>query len=438
VVGALVTKHDFDGEVWGSFPDVRSNRALWWLGERTEVLLARRWQGTSDERGRVRIPAEVASPERPFLWVTSETHKPSLVVQSDGELAWPARVELDRSNRETFRVVDEEGQPVPGAVVRDSALVSADLSPAAWEEPEAMRRALVREYIADEFGMGVLHDLGGPHFVQAIVDTKRSLPLELDAHESCTLVVSETVRSGGQIQGAADFVLGPWAVVLVERLEPDGTATALGSAWAGQGQEWGPLELPRIREEERYRFELLQGGNVVEPKEREVPPMGIDLRVDFAPRRGADLWISVVNEADEPVFGAEVELREQLGGAGADQRRLESDSEGRAIFVGTRPDTSYRATVRHPDYASRVLLDVACRGGKTECSYLARLSTPTSVHGAVLHEGGPVGAFSVLAWEPGRIETLKKSSFGAEASGRFELAGLAPTTLYLQASVEAL
>jgi uncharacterized protein YfaS (alpha-2-macroglobulin family)/protocatechuate 3,4-dioxygenase beta subunit len=178
-----------------------------------------------------------------------------------------------------------------------------------------------------------------------------------------------------------------------------------------------------------WRVTASAPGLLTETVERvEVRP-GETATADLALRRGATLTGRVVDEAGQPIVGAEVEIAE---------RKVRTDTAGRYRLSGVSPDQEWRVRAAATGYVQTWSDDVTVADESTVEVPEIRLATGATLAGRVVDSasGKPLAGVEVYAY--GR-EIESGSSYGngkTDAQGRYAIQGLRAGTHSLSAHRE--
>lgn len=150
--------------------------------------------------------------------------------------------------------------------------------------------------------------------------------------------------------------------------------------------------------------------------------------IELAPE-GILQGVVVLRSSGEPVEGAEV-LRRPAAASPWGRERENTDRAGR-FTLHHLPAGALDLLIRHEHYPSAQIEGIEIKTGETKVVKL-ELSPGGSIRGLVRCEGRPLAETTILVNAPIDLERISKSS-ATDASGRFEISGLPPGEYDLQA-----
>ena len=258
----------------------------------------------------------------------------------------PVRVVLQRTVRVSGKVSGPDGKPVAGVQVSLDELTPMSFGsgrPTLFPAGRPQRAAT-----DDEGGFAFERVAPGP--IELRAEAPRYQVAKLEGLEA----------SPGQELAGLEIVLLPGGVVEGRVLSPDGRPLPGAEVILSLTSERGMAFTPHRTQSDgdgRYRLDgLPTGPQTLEARAegyrraaREVEVSAEPKAVDFQLERGLEVSGRVVNEAGEPVAGADVHL--VAGINQFDALRVQSGSDGAFRIAGVQ-DGSYRLRVRKEGYAT--------------------------------------------------------------------------------------
>ena len=354
-------------------------------------------------------------------------------------------VRLEEAPGVSGRIVDAEGQPVPGARLA----LRTPTPNLANANPMSMMMADI-----DFFGERTRFaesDQEGRFELRATREGPHELVIEAEGF----MLWGESLRIGDGVERHDDIVLKPAlkvrGVVLTSDEDPISGAVVSVPVDQGAGKERlrgidVTMEQATVETDERGRFEIssLPDGEYTIAVEAEgwaptdvqgVRPGGEDVRVVLGEAfRLTGLVLD--DETDEPIEGARARV---FDGGRSRRREVTSDEEGVFVIDGLRPnsveadgdETSINVHVMHPLY-ERSWQNIQQKPGELEGEVTVRMSGGKLLRGTVLTERGDVieGARVSIEYPGLPTEFIRMSAMDdggsltatTDSEGEFELA----------------
>ncbi len=325
---------------------------------------------------------------------------------------------LERGLEVTGRVLDERGDPIPGAVVFLSPVPAERERPIAIGEPihpvvvgvpdaslparlespaDEFARFQFRNLLPGDYQLSANHP-SHPTWEARVALENESVEVEIQLEPS--LAISGTVYApdGRRVAGARVWI------------EKD----VRGGIMSWGGRDFTPVALVECEAEENGDFELtgipagvyrLRAGSedFAETVLPRVPAgaAGVDIRLE----KGATIRGIVVDEdLDTPIVGALVEVGIGVAFNRHPGKVATTDQAGRFEIPGV-PRRSVYLRASHDEYPE-LPERIRIRPGYTEREIEIRLRRPDTIRGIVVDEEGNPVARAVVMLETGRIQTI--------------------------------
>ena len=364
------------------------------------------------------------------VWITHTRFAPRflrLYSDSDSWTQW-SKYELAPADPEIATIVDQEGEGVSGATVRQVAYSDASSD----ESDDVLSRLaylLNREVVSGPDGRCERHIFPDWQQVTAELGDVRATPWKGENEREIILSLIPTIAVNGTVEWSAFEEHPDQALIAIEVLI--GQRTVPLEEVTCTADEWGPINLPYYRNAE-YRFRMDVPALV--PKEASAFPKraGEEVTIDFVAEAGEWVWFFIGDEADEPLVDAFGTFSWVVDG-----RRIEQ-------VVGTL--SSSPGYIAIPGCPPGVLSgEISCDGYQTQkilpltipleenLSQVIQLKRGGRLRGKCLLDGDPVEAFEVSYWS--RSDQSMRMSFVDCEDGSFEINGAPLTKLSITAGV---
>lgn len=332
----------------------------------------------------------------------------------------------------TGRVVDDEGNPVPGADVGLAAFGTRNFSFGGTETETGEDGSFRFEGLAKSSFMLVVKKEG---FDQRVLE---QVPLDRD--QVVTLTPEAKLRGRVRFPGRTPSQYTVRVLRVLPRVEGEDpneesslsrlAGLGRGATFVDQGGKFELSGIPRGRLLLEARAAGLPPGRVIATVREGAPTEGVVIEI---PPEGGKIQGRVATFAGAPISGASVRLVE-LGGSSASgllgflgaQRDLPeatTDEEGNFLLEDL-PSASFQVIVSHPDYAPTVLPLIQAEAGQP-----AARADATLTGGGAIAGRAPVGAMITVAGEG--FSRLASSS----EEGAFEFERVPPGTYLARAVV---
>lgn len=324
-----------------------------------------------------------------------------------------------RTESITVAVVNESGDPVPGALVEQFAR-DGDV------------HHLHRTETTSADGSCKIESLAGEQVLVASLGHERSTPWQGTARERVRL----TLRPTFELSGSVSFPLLTGDGRSAPRLTIAGQARNLWRTLQVIPQvasgALGTLELPCM-DVDRYRVRLEGGGLVPAEAFLDPPPAGARRVVTLASELGVGVTFRVRDQEDEPIDGAVVKVKWQSPDRPDhwNQTEAHTDASGFVTVAGIPPGTMMHETRAAGFVSKHSGLEPTSPG---ENSFIrVELDPAGRLTGRCTRGGVPVEDFEVLVWN--EIGAIPQSHpFLDREDGRFEIDSVPLGTFWVTAN----
>ena len=427
-----VTWSPLTNDVLGRWTTRTATLDLFFLEVRSRRISADSTGASADSRGAVAIaPPGALGDAGSVVWITHPRALPTMLELTAAPDSWPRgqRLELAPAEPSSVRIVDGDGRPIEGALVRRQALPATDFRPPVTQTEQIAVRALARETRSGADGVAELAPFGLPQEVRVEAGALRArLVLEEDPR-GLEIVLRSSFELGGHVEGAAG--LGPWPAVVVDAFHEDGSPLGRVAALSiDQLGNFATTQLPLAPDVHRYRLSLAHSdayGETWLPR----PEPGSSHRVRLDATVGLAVWFEVLDAQTQiGVLGADVRLIDGWSGPAWERGTVET---GHAYFTGV-PTGLYHVEAVAPGYAlQRSAFEL--NASTAQRSWSIELQRPGRIEGRVLDGGLPAARFRVSASAPDHRGLPFLHDVRGSEDGAFAWEGLAPGTYDVHATV---
>ncbi|MCB9916296.1 MAG: hypothetical protein H6828_14300 [Planctomycetes bacterium] len=300
------------------------------------------------------------------------------------------------------RVSDPTGNPLVGAQVHcfglriEDARIMGQRGPdveslQGGDDLDSAYGALRRKYVTNV--NGVAHVAACPRTTLLVVSYEGLAPTmvaQLPGDIEIAVQLGQgTFRTGGSLARVDGGALPEGMRVLVRWMSETGRPP-LGVFRVNRRGEWGPATLP-VPNGGSIQFNVEGGDCFTEPLLVDVPENGKWVQADFVLEPGYDQLVHVLDEDDEPVVGAEVDLWWQ-GELSSPWRRAWTDERGLALITGCRMGATASCRARAENFTVGIQDAV---GIVHDEPVELRMQRAVSLGGHVSYRGHPVEDFNV-------------------------------------------